>query len=104
VVSEAVSPRPVVVIHGALRSRAGLWPIVRFLRQVGASTRRRSATRPGRETLEQHGERLERLPRGLAQGTGAVLGILTHSMGGLVARAYLARAGAAGAVAGGSAW
>ena len=26
---------PVVVIHGALRSRMGLWPVVRFLENRG---------------------------------------------------------------------
>jgi len=95
VVSEAVSPRPVVVIHGALRSRAGLWPIVRFLRKSGFDAQAFGyATRA--ESLEMHGERLERFLAGWLKGQVPVLGILTHSMGGLVARAYLARAGAAG--------
>jgi len=94
VVAEAVTRRPVVVIHGALRSRAGLWPIVRFLRKAGFDARAFGyATRS--ESLEQHGERLERFVDDWLMGQVPVMGILTHSMGGLVARAYLARAGAA---------
>jgi pimeloyl-ACP methyl ester carboxylesterase len=93
VVAEGVSLRPVVVIHGALRSQAGLWPIVWYLRRAGFVARAFGyATRA--ESLEQHGERLERFVAGWLGGQVPVLGILTHSMGGLVARAYLARAGA----------
>jgi pimeloyl-ACP methyl ester carboxylesterase len=94
VVAEGVTI-PVVVIHGALRSRAGLWPVVRYLRgcdfeaaAFGYATRR--------ESLEQHAARLEEFVETWLKGqTVPVLGILTHSMGGLVARAYLARPGAA---------
>lgn len=93
-VAEAVTRRPVVVIHGALRSRAGLWPIVRFLARAGFEARAFGyATRS--ETLVRHGERLEEFLGGWLKGQVPVLGLLTHSMGGLVARAYLARAGAA---------
>lgn len=85
--------RPVVVIHGALRSQAGLWPIVWFLRRQGFAARAFGyATRS--ETLAQHGERLEGFVEDWLKGQVPTLGILTHSMGGLVARAYLARAGA----------
>lgn len=92
-VEAGVTPMPVVVIHGALRSQAGLWPIVWFLRRQGFAARAFGyATR--RETLAQHGERLEAFLQGWLKGQVSTLGILTHSMGGLVARAYLARAGA----------
>ncbi len=86
---------PVVVIHGALRSRAGLWPVVRYLRGRGFEAAAFGyATR--RDDLEQHGARLEAFIDTWLKGQQVpVLGILTHSMGGLVARAYLARAGAA---------
>lgn len=86
--------RPVVVIHGALRSQAGLWPIVWYLRRAGFDARAFGyATR--RDPLERHGERLEAFIETWLKGQVPVLGLLTHSMGGLVARAYLARAGAA---------
>ncbi len=92
-VEASVSPVPVVVIHGALRSQAGLWPIVWFLRRQGFAARAFGyATR--RESLAQHGERLEAFLAGWLERPVPTLGILTNSMGGLVARAYLARAGA----------
>lgn len=92
-VEASVDPVPVVVIHGALRSQAGLWPIVWFLRRQGFAARAFGyATR--RESLAQHGERLEAFLAGWLERPVPTLGILTHSMGGLVARAYLARAGA----------
>jgi pimeloyl-ACP methyl ester carboxylesterase len=86
---------PVVVIHGALRSRAGLWPVVRYLRRRGFEAEAFGyATRS--DSLERHGERLEQFVETWLQGQAVpTLGILTHSMGGLVARAYLTRPGAA---------
>lgn len=85
---------PVVVIHGALRSQAGLWPIVWYLRRAGFDAR--AFGYPTRaQGLEQHGERLERFVATWLGEAVPILGLLTHSMGGLVARAYLARAGAA---------
>lgn len=90
---------PVVVIHGALRSRAGLWPVVRYLRGRGFEAAAFGyATR--RESLDQHAARLEEFIGTWLKGQAVpTLGILTHSMGGLVARAYLARPGAAGQAA-----
>ena len=85
------APMPVVVIHGALRSRAGLWPVVRYLHKRGFQAAAFGyATR--RDSLERHAERLEEfLDTWLKGQVVPTLGILTHSMGGLVARAYLAR-------------
>ncbi|MCA9714589.1 MAG: alpha/beta fold hydrolase, partial [Myxococcales bacterium] len=90
---------PVVLIHGALRSRAGLLPTALALRRRGFDARPFGyATR--RATLEQHGERLADFVAEWQRARGderwPVLGVMTHSMGGLVARAYLAlaRAGA----------
>lgn len=91
-----LAPRlPVVLIHGALRSRAGLWPVAWYLRRFGLDARPFGYDTRG-ATLSAHGAALERF---IAEWQGeagpfGVLGILTHSMGGLVARAYLARAGA----------
>lgn len=93
-VAEAVSKIPVVVIHGALRSPAGMWPVVWYLRRLGFDAR--AFGYPSRSSsLEGHGERLEGFLTGWLGPEVPVLGILTHSMGGLVARSYLARAAAA---------
>jgi len=81
---------PVVLIHGALRSRAGLAPVAWYLRRLGLDARPFGYdTRRG--TLEEHGAALERFVEAWQPGPVPVLGILSHSMGGLVARAYLAR-------------
>ena len=93
-VAEAVNKIPVVVIHGALRSQAGLWPIVWYLRRHGLAARP-FGYQTRAHTLAQHAERLEGFITGWLGAQVPVLGILTHSMGGLVARAYLARATAA---------
>lgn len=86
---------PVIVIHGALRTRTGLWPVVQYLRRRGFQAESFGyATRT--DSLERHGERLEQFVETWLKGQAVpTLGILTHSMGGLVARAYLARPGAA---------
>ena len=93
-VAEAVNKIPVVVIHGALRSQAGLWPIVWYLRRHGLAARA-FGYQTRAHTLAQHAERLEGFITDWLGAQVPVLGILTHSMGGLVARAYLARAGSA---------
>lgn len=93
-VAEGLSRLPVVVVHGALRSQLGLWPIVWYLRRCGFDARAFGyATRA--QSLAQHAERLERFIGAWLAEPVPTLGILSHSMGGLVARAYLARAGAA---------
>lgn len=80
---------PVVCIHGALRSAAGMWPTARYLRGQGLDARAFGyATRSA--TLEEHGLRLRAfLEQWLGEAQPNVLGFLTHSMGGLVVRAYL---------------
>jgi pimeloyl-ACP methyl ester carboxylesterase len=83
---------PVVLLHGALRSPIGMRPTARILarhgldaRAFGYSARRRS--------LEEQAAQLElEIREWLAERRPAVIGLLTHSMGGLVARALLARA------------
>ncbi|MEL6348472.1 MAG: hypothetical protein AAFV53_35525, partial [Myxococcota bacterium] len=83
---------PVVLIHGALRSRVGLVPTMAYLSQRGFDARPFGYNTRS-ESLNAHGERLEAFIikwLGTAQPT-PILGILTHSMGGLVARSYLAR-------------
>lgn len=83
--------RPVVLLHGALRSRVGLWPTAQWLRRRGLDARAFGyATRRG--SLAGHGDALAQfLDAWGLDGATPVLGFLTHSMGGLVVRAYLQR-------------
>jgi len=84
---------PVLLLHGALRGRLGLVPTMVYLRQHGFEAKPFGyATR--RDTLEHHAERVEAFMDEWLGDRAPVpmLGILTHSMGGLVARTYLGRA------------
>ena len=82
---------PVVLLHGALRRPLGMRPTALFLERQGFEARCFGyATRL--RSLEGHAEQLELEIRDwLADRQPSVLGLLTHSMGGLVARALLAR-------------
>ncbi|RMG99341.1 MAG: hypothetical protein D6705_03455 [Deltaproteobacteria bacterium] len=84
--------RPVVLIHGALRSRLGLLPTARGLARHGLHPYAFGyPSRRGR--LGDHAARLHTFLalRGLWTETDVPLGFLTHSMGALVVRAFLAR-------------
>ncbi|MCX4244683.1 lipase family protein [Paraliomyxa miuraensis] len=82
--------RPVVLLHGALRSPVGLWPTARWLSRRGLDARAFGyPTRRG--TLEHHGDALARFLDQWQLPADGTLGFLTHSMGGLVVRAYLLR-------------
>ena len=83
--------RPVVLVHGALRSRVGLVPTARWLARRGLDAWTFGyPTRRG--DLQAHGDALSRwLDARLESERVPVLGFLTHSMGGLVVRAYLLR-------------
>ncbi len=87
--AEPTPPRPVVLVHGALRSRLGLLPTARWLARQGLEARTFGyPTRRG--DLRAHGDALaRRLDVWLSGDRVPVLGFLTHSMGGLVVRAYL---------------
>ena len=91
--SARAAPVPVVVLHGALRGRVGLLPTAWGLRRRGLRARTFGyATR--RDALDAHAQALSQfLDKWLAGERPPVLGFLTHSMGGLVVRAYLATAG-----------
>ncbi|MFV8756732.1 lipase family alpha/beta hydrolase [Nannocystaceae bacterium ST9] len=82
---------PVALLHGALRRAWGMRPSARVLIREGFDARPFGyATR--RHDLEGHAERLEHALRlWLGEREVPILGLLTHSMGGLVARALLAR-------------
>jgi pimeloyl-ACP methyl ester carboxylesterase len=82
---------PVVLLHGALRSSIGMRPTASALVRRGLDARAFDyPTR--RHDLDTHAERLERQIRSwLGDRSVPTLGLLTHSMGGLVARALLAR-------------
>ncbi len=82
---------PVALLHGALRHSLGMQPSARALIRAGFDAKAFGyATR--RHDLEGHAERLEAaLREWLGDREVPMLGLLTHSMGGLVARALLAR-------------
>lgn len=87
----AAARPPVVLLHGALRRPVGMLPTARYLARLGFDARPFGyPTR--RDELAGHAERLEAEIREWLGGDSIeVLGLLTHSMGGLVARALLAR-------------
>ncbi len=79
---------PVVLVHGALRTRAGLWPTARLLARHGLEPHLFGyATR--RANLARHGAALATwlAARGLSRAE--VVGFVTHSMGALVVRTML---------------
>jgi pimeloyl-ACP methyl ester carboxylesterase len=80
---------PVVLLHGALRSSWGLLPTAVLLRRRGLAVRGFDyPTRKG--TLAEHAVRLQAFVRAWQPTPPPVLGFVTHSMGALVVRAYLA--------------
>lgn len=81
---------PVVLLHGALRSSWGLLPTAVLLRRHGLRVRGFDyPTRKG--TLEHHAARLDAFLRKWLGEPPPVLGFVTHSMGALVVRQYLAQ-------------
>lgn len=84
---------PVVLVHGALRSRWGLVPTAAWLARQGMDARPFGyPTRRG--TVHDHAKRLaEFLDAAVGTSRPPVLGFVTHSMGALVVRAYLSRYG-----------
>ncbi len=89
--SDPATAIPVVLVHGALRSRMGLWPTARWLSRRGLQAHLFGyPTRRG--DLAAHGDALAQWLDGRLGGEPVpVLGFVTHSMGGLVVRSYLSR-------------
>lgn len=82
---------PVALLHGAMRGPKGMLPTARALEGAGFRARAFGyATR--RRDLAGHAESLEAELRAWLGSEGPeAIGLLTHSMGGLVARALLDR-------------
>ncbi len=86
---------PVVLVHGALRGRPGLLPTAAYLRRRGLEPRL-FGYRTRADGIDGAARRLARaVDRWFPEGVSR-LGFLTHSMGGLVVRQYLAEGGAPG--------
>lgn len=80
----------VVLLHGIARTAASLRPMQRALRSAGFHTLNLGyAAR--RKPLEMLAEDVARAVRGFVEGTRAPVHLVTHSMGGLVARALITR-------------
>jgi pimeloyl-ACP methyl ester carboxylesterase len=91
---------PVLFIHGYAMN-AGVWaPMVNYLSRVGLANLYTMNLRPHLGDLDEYARQVaERVAR-ICTTTGAPKVVLVgHSMGGLVARAYVARCGGAGRVA-----
>jgi triacylglycerol lipase len=93
--NDAVAPGkiPVLLVHGYMCNRGIWWPIVGRLKAAGFAIGTVNL-QPARGDIESFAEQLHARIEALCTDTQAAkVVIVTHSMGGLVARAYLRRHG-----------
>lgn len=85
-----MNDRPIVLLlHGILLNRWFLWPLERFLRSRGHRTLNLSYPST-RRTIEEHARSIaDRIEREVERESAPRLHIVTHSLGGLVARRLL---------------
>jgi pimeloyl-ACP methyl ester carboxylesterase len=89
-VSRRREDRTVVFVHGLGANRSGFWPLQAWLRAMGFR-RQYAVNYRSSGSLEALGVRLHReLRKGVRGGR---IDLVTHSMGGLVARVYLQQLG-----------
>jgi triacylglycerol esterase/lipase EstA (alpha/beta hydrolase family) len=85
--------RPLLLIHGFACSRAVWRPLLARLRAAGVGPTRAVSLEPLHAGIETHVGQVVRVLEALAaDGGGRAVTVVTHSMGGLVARAALRRA------------
>lgn len=82
--------RPVLCLHGFLRSGLAMAPMALFLRRQGHPEALCPTIFYPSGPLEGHARRIAALAFGLQRVHGAPVDVVTHSMGGLLARAMLA--------------
>jgi triacylglycerol lipase len=93
--SDASTDAPLVVLVHGYRCNSVLWlPMIGRLRAAGFSAAAIDLE-PALASIDSYADQLDRFIEAAIQGTGAgKVRIVTHSMGGLVARAYLKKYGA----------
>ncbi len=81
----------VILVHGLCGSPLDMWPISRHLRQLGYTTRNWGYRSLGRG-IETHVERFSHFLSGIDREVqGARFHLVTHSMGGIIARAVFSQ-------------
>ncbi len=96
----AGSPHPpVLLVHGYMCNGGFWWPLRRYLNARGVTTTFTINLEPPEGDIDDFGQQLGRRVEEVRRATGAAQVVLVcHSMGGLVARAYLRQPGAGAAV------
>ncbi len=79
----------VVLIHGLGGNRTDMWPISRRLKRLGFSVHNWSYRSIG-NCIETHAHRLGKFLSDLSRDSSNPIHLVTHSMGGIIARAMLA--------------
>lgn len=85
---------PVLLVHGYLCNRAVWWSLKRWLQALGYSVYTVDMG-PALGDIDGFADILGARVEQIAEATGGKVQVITHSMGGLVARAYLCKHGGA---------